>query len=89
MIDPNKLPHSKDIFRLAKFITSYPVLSRNVVQVARKLGCKENVIEFLKLFPGDNEFQSRTDFITRCEDLKIVMKQKEELPEERLFSPQD
>ncbi len=85
----HRLPSSKDIIWLSKLATSYPVTRRQIVRVARMWNFKNDLIAFLRLFPPDEMFESRADFVTRCEDLTILIRQEWESPKEVLRSQQD
>jgi hypothetical protein len=45
--------------------------------------------DFLDLFPADEVFESKVDFMTRCEELEMFINQEREMPKEVLRSPQD
>lgn len=84
-----RLPNNKDIIWLSKLVTTYPATRRQVVRMARLWNFKQDVVSFLRLFPPDHEFTSRTDLVTKCEDLEILIRQEWESPKEVPSSVED
>jgi hypothetical protein len=60
-----------------------------IILYARQLGINHNVVDFLHRFHTDEIFQSRADFITRCDELELLIREKRDMPHEILRSPQD
>lgn len=84
----NKLPAVKHLLALAKEM-EFPALRRDVEKMALKRGLSEDVVAFIDLFPADEVFQNRVDFMTRCEEVEILIDQERSSPVEYLRSPQD
>lgn len=84
-----RLPSQHDIVRLSTLVKNYPVKRSDVVRVARMWNFKPEVISFLRQFPPDEEFETRTDLVTRTEELAILIRQEWESPYEILRSPED
>ncbi len=85
----NRLPSEKDIIWLSKLATSYPVTRREILRIARMWNFKPEVISFLRLFSPDQQFDTRTDFVTRTEHLAMLIRQEWEAPHETAQSTQD
>jgi hypothetical protein len=39
------------------------------------------------LFPADEEFDSEDDFLTRCEEVEMLIREERKMPAETLRSP--
>jgi len=89
MIYFKTLPHIDNIRWLAKIAGPYPASRQTIEAVARDWNFSDNSIEFLRLFPKDEEFASQEDFLTRCEEVEILIRQEREAPAEVLHSPED
>lgn len=85
----NRLPSEKDMIWLSKLTTSYPVTRREILRIARMWNFKPEVVSFLRLFAPDQLFETRTDFVARCESLALLIRQEWEAPKETIQSPQD
>lgn len=82
-----RIPSQHDISRLSTLVKGYPVKRSEVVRIARMWNFKPEVISFLRQFPADETFQSRTDLITRAEELSLLIRQEWESPKEFLLNP--
>lgn len=83
------LPPIRKLRKLASWDGPFPMKSYRMVTSANRFGFDEDTIAFLKLFPHDEVFQSRDDFLERCRDLKIFIRSERDMPVEHLHSPQD
>lgn len=81
-----RLPNNQDIVRLGTLIRSYPTSRAHIVRVARMWNFKPEVISLLRQFPADQQFDSRTDFVGRVQDLALLIRQEWESPKEFLLS---
>ncbi len=88
MVYNKKLPPVRQLLSLAQH-TRFPATRAAAVQVANGLGSPQTVIDFLKLFPSEETFASRDEFMTRCEELELLIGQERAMPTEVLRSPQD
>lgn len=77
-----RLPSSQDITWLSKLITTYPVTRSDAVRVARTWNFKNEVITFLRQFPPDKPFNSRSDLVNQCANLALVIREAWESPTE-------
>ena len=82
------LPTTTQLIRLAKR-GRFPLRRRQLERVARRNGYTSGMIEFLRLFPGDEVFENRAEFLTRCEELELFMDEERDMPKEIARSPQD
>ncbi len=68
----NPVPKEHQIYTLAK-ATSFPASKEELELSARRMGFKSLADYFLKLFPYGEIFDSRSDFIDRCEELELLI----------------
>ncbi len=81
------LPRLDVISWLAERAQPFPASAHILVKVAHRLGLDATVIDFLKLFPQHERFATPEDFITRSEELKFLIQEEREAPDEVLRSP--
>lgn len=72
MIYYGTLPPLRSLEKLAWWIGPFPIKSRHVLLGAERFGFNNNVISFLGLFPPDEVFQTRNDFLNRCQTLERI-----------------
>jgi hypothetical protein len=89
MIYTKPLPRLDNIVWLAKHIDPFPITAGEILDIAQTWKFNKSILEFLKLFPADEEFESRADFLTRVEELEIMIREEREMPVEILRSPLD
>lgn len=89
MIYSKPLPRMDSLELLANKLGRFPMTRREVSKTAKNRGFRRSVLDFIKLFPEDETFETRLDFITRCEELELFIREERNLPDERLRSPQD
>lgn len=82
------LPSMRKLKRLADIDGPFPIKNHFIVLAARRFNFDEDVIDFLNLFPRDEIFKSRIDFIERCEELEALISSEQDMPMEILHSPQ-
>ena len=82
-------PHIDNILWLAKLSMPFPATARNVAEVAEAWRFSKSTLDFLDLFPDDEIFSSRDDFMTRCEELELLLREKAAQPPEPALSSQD
>ncbi len=83
------LPAIRQLKKLAEWDGPFPMKGYRMVIGADRYGFDNNTITFLELFPHDEVFRSRSDFIKRCEALESLIRSEREMPAEQLRSPQD
>lgn len=89
MIYTEPLPRAADIIRLGRAIDSFPVNRLDIERIARQHGTGVDVVHFLGLFPEDEAFQSRQEFLARSDELLFLIREEERAEAESLLSPQD
>lgn len=82
------LPPPDQLMLLAKSM-EFPAGRSAIIQAAASLGLPGDVTDFLGIFPAREIFENRVDFMTRCEEIVMLMNQEREMPAETLRSPQD
>lgn len=82
-----QLPNLRDMERLSTLVRSYPVTRAQIVRVARMWNFRPEVVSFLRQFPADQLFDSRIDFVTRTEEVSLLIRQEWESPKEFLLNP--
>lgn len=82
-----QLPSLRDMERLSTLVRSYPATRAHIVRVARMWNFRPEVISFLRQFPADELFDSRIDFVTRTEEVALLIRQEWESPKEFLLNP--
>jgi hypothetical protein len=81
-MEPDKsLPTIHDLHNIANS-ARFPATPDEIVESARRAGLPHNAIDFLNLFSADLIFDSKVDFLTRCEDLEILIEQEADAPKE-------
>ncbi|HET7673502.1 MAG TPA: hypothetical protein VFK11_03260 [Candidatus Saccharimonadales bacterium] len=81
------LPKPEDLNRFANAVDTFPISVQRTVNIARTLGYKNDLIEFLKLFSG--EFESRADLYARTTELVLLIREENKQPGEGMLSQQD
>lgn len=84
-----KLPPMRSLRKLAMWDGPFPMKSRRLVMAAERFGFGDDMITFLKLFPRDEVFRSRDEFLERCELLETIIFSEWKTPKEPRLSPQD
>lgn len=89
MIYYKPLPRIDNVRWLAKLAGPYPATRQEITEAAQDWNFSENTIEFLRLFTPDEVFKSQGDFLARCEELELLLREERKMPAELLRSPQD
>lgn len=89
MMYDKQLPRVRELLHLSKVAKPFPASRKTISNIALRWGMSDAVIDFLKLFPPDLVFNSRAEFITRCEELELFIDQERKMPGDRLKSPQN
>lgn len=83
-----QLPQVHYLLSLAKSV-EFPASRDDVIRVAEKGDYPESMRSFLKLFATYDTFEGCADFVNRCEELELLIRQERESPKEYLHSQQD
>jgi hypothetical protein len=66
-------PHIDDMLWLIRVSAPFPVPAPSVLDRAKLWGFSKRTQDFLRLFPEDEVFQNRADFMDRCEELELLL----------------
>lgn len=83
------LPSKADIERLSRLTPGYPANIKELIWSAREYGFGEEMVDFLMQFASNRIFQSEDEFINAVLDLELLEGEENNMPKERLRSPQD
>ena len=83
-----QLPQVHYLLRLAKSM-EFPASRDDVIRAANTGNYPESMKSFLKLFAAYDSFEGCADFVNRCEELELLIRQEREAPKEYLHSQQD
>jgi hypothetical protein len=89
MIYNNSLPRINNVLWLARLSMPFPASAGAIIEIAEAWHFDKSTLDFLDLFPRDVVFETRKDFLTRCEDLELLLREEAEAPAETVLSPQD
>lgn len=89
MLYTKHLPDLKSLEWLARLSRPFPRSRHEIVEIARKWHFDDDVVDFLMLFPEFQTYDGIDDFLTRCAEVELLMKQERVAPKEYLRSPQD
>lgn len=87
MVYGKALPRIDNIRWLKRLAGPFPTTAGEILEVAKVWNFSKGTIDFLKLFPLDEEFESEDDFLTRCEELELLIGEERRMPAETLRSP--
>lgn len=82
------LPRMSKLVWLAKLARPFPATAGDILKTARKWSFSHSTTGFLQLFPKEEEFKNMDDFLTRCEELELFIREERQMPAERLRSSQ-
>lgn len=82
------LPAVRNLLSLAKSIR-FPATREQIIGAAGEQGLSVTMHSFLNLFPADERFRSRVDFMTRCEALEMFINQERSSPRETAQTNQE
>jgi hypothetical protein len=80
------LPRINSLRKVKALARPFPATAGDILAAAKFWGVNKNTINFLKLFPANIRFENEDDFMTRSEELEIIIGEEEKLPEEYLRS---
>lgn len=81
-----QLPSLSELRQLVKLVSVFPASAQQFLDTAERAGSGQNVLSFLRLFHPDELFDDSQNFITRCEDMELLINQKLDSPKEILHS---
>jgi hypothetical protein len=74
---------------LKQLARPFPTTTDRIIYLATAWNFDSSTLDFLKLFPKDEVFENEDDFMVRCEELKLMIREEQNMPAESLRSPQD
>lgn len=78
MNNPIQLPKVQFFLSLAAD-TDFLATSQQIYEVARYCKYPKIIIDFLKLLPKNKVFESRFNFVTKCEELELLISKQSRL----------
>lgn len=82
------LPRMDKLVWLARLARPFPTNAGHILKLARGWNFNKSTIDFVKLFPEDEEFKTMRDFVNRSEELELLIREERKMPAEKLRSPQ-
>lgn len=73
------LPSIRKLKKLAEWDGPFPMKSYRLIVGANRYGFDDDTILFLQLFPHDDVFKSRSDFLDRCEQMAALIRAKQQI----------
>jgi len=70
-----QLPPVRDLLQLAKSVR-FPITREMFTQAALQQSADQTMLDFLTLYPTDEVFKSKVDFMTRSEELELLITQQ-------------
>jgi hypothetical protein len=89
MIFNRPIPRINNIRWLSRLAMPFPTTAGEIAVVAADWRFDKSTLEFLTLFPEDVVFESREDFLTRVEDLELLLQEEVTAQPEAALSSQD
>jgi hypothetical protein len=83
------IPNITRLQEFAKRTGPFPTSAALMAINAKALSTDHDIVEFINQFYPDVTFLSREDFVTRCQDLGMLIREELETPREVVRSPQD
>jgi hypothetical protein len=80
LLHTSTLPSKRRLKLLATWGGPYPIENRHLILAAERFGFGEKVINFLRLFPPDTVFQSRSDFTHHSNVILQFLRVKQDMP---------
>ena len=81
-----QLPNISELEQLAKLFGIFPASAQQFIDTAKQYGYSKEILIFLRFFRPNESFKDSLDFITRCEEMELLIKQKWDSPNEALRS---
>lgn len=81
-----QLPPLQTLASVARTAGPFPASARRIVISAVAHGFHRDVVDFLRQFHPKEIFRNRSDFITRCDELELILGEERKTPREILRS---
>lgn len=89
MIYDRHIPRINNVRWLARLAMPFPATAGEIAAVAAAWRFDSSTLDFLARFPQDEAFETKDDFLTRCEELELLLSEEVAAPPEPALSPQD
>ncbi len=89
MVYNNPLPRIDNILWLARLSLPFPATAGDIYEVAEMWRFNKSTLDFLRLFPTDEVFTSRENFLRRCEELELLLREERPATIDTILSLQD
>ena len=86
MIYNKLLPRVNELIKLKSLSKPFPTTAGIMLEIATLWNFPDSTIDFLKIFPADEIFESGEDFLTQCEETKLLIREERMMPAEVLSS---
>ncbi len=83
-----QLPSMESFSHLVRLVGPFPASARRIAHYAKHFGFGNDTTHFLHLFHPIEIFESRADFINRCNELALIISEEARMPKEVLRSLQ-
>lgn len=83
------LPRLRDLLKVGQAVNYFPATRNTVLRAAVMVDAPEEVIEFLLHFPSYATFDSRSNFMLKCEELELLINEERLAEPEYLHSQQE
>ena len=80
------LPAEQELISLA-CTTTFPATRDEIIATATQQHRDHTVTDFMRMFDPDDRFENGIDFINRCEDVELCIRERSNAPKEQLRSP--
>ena len=84
----HQFPSKHCLLSLAR-TAQFPSTSTDMIAFAERQGCDRPTILFLQLFGLNDVFENGIDFLNRCEEVKLFLREEDTAPYERVQSSED
>lgn len=82
----HQLPNINELEQLAKLVGLFPANAQKFIDTAKQYGFSKEILIFVRYFRPNETFNDSSDFMTRCEEMELLISQKWDSPNEALRS---
>lgn len=82
------LPRIQDLLWLAKLARPYPTTAGSILALAKLWYFNKSTQDFLRQFTADETFKSGDDFLDRCNELELLIREERLMSKGALQGPQ-
>ena len=81
-----QLPSISELEQLVELVGIFPANAQKFIDTAKQYGFSKEILIFLGYFHSIETFKDKLEFITRCEEMELLISQKRDSPKETLHS---